>query len=40
MIRNIVMLGHGAGIKFIIEALLENPKLGFKVVAVVTPLTK
>jgi methionyl-tRNA formyltransferase len=36
MIKNIVMLGHGAGIKFIIEALLENSKLGFKVVAVVT----
>jgi len=36
MMKNIVMLGHGAGIKFIIEALLENPKMGYKVVAVVT----
>ncbi|MHA8097398.1 formyltransferase family protein [Aquirufa antheringensis] len=36
MIKNIVLLGHGAGIKFIIQSLLDNPKLGFKVVAVVT----
>ena len=36
MQKNIVMLGHGAGIKFIVESLLENPDLGFKVVAVIT----
>lgn len=36
MIKNIVLLGHGAGIKFIIKALLENPSLGFRVVAIVT----
>jgi len=36
MQKNIVMLGHGAGIKFIVESLLEHPDLGFKVVAVIT----
>jgi methionyl-tRNA formyltransferase len=30
------LLGHGVGIKFLIEALIENPELGFEVVAVVT----
>lgn len=36
MIKNIVILGHGAGVKFVIESLLKNPSLGFKVSAVVT----
>ena len=36
MSKNIVLLGHGAGIKFTIESLLNNPKLGYSVKAVVT----
>jgi hypothetical protein len=36
MIKNIVILGDGAGIKFIVKSLLEKPELGFQVVAVVT----
>jgi methionyl-tRNA formyltransferase len=36
MIKNIVILGHGAGVKFVIKSLLNNPELGFKVTGVVT----
>lgn len=34
--KNIVLLGHGAGIKFSIDALIQQPNLGYQVVAVVT----
>jgi hypothetical protein len=36
MIKNIVILGHGAGVKFVVKSLINNPDLGFKVAAVVT----
>jgi methionyl-tRNA formyltransferase len=34
--KNIVILGHGAGVRFVVKSLINNPKLGFKVRAVVT----
>ncbi|MBV9988024.1 MAG: hypothetical protein JO301_10110 [Chitinophagaceae bacterium] len=36
MPKNIVLLGHGAGVKFTIESLLANAELGYAVCAVVT----
>jgi methionyl-tRNA formyltransferase len=36
MNKNIVILGHGAGVRFVVKSLIKNPELGFKVAAVVT----
>lgn len=36
MNKKIILLGHGVGVKFTIESLINNPKLGYEVAGVVT----
>lgn len=36
MNKKIILLGHGVGVKFTIEALINKPKLGYEVAGVVT----
>jgi methionyl-tRNA formyltransferase len=36
MKKNIVILGHGVGVKFSIESLRRKPEIGFHIVAVIT----
>lgn len=36
MNKKVILLGHGVGVKFTIEALLNNPELGYEVAGVVT----
>lgn len=36
MVRSVVLLGHGAGVKFTIDSLLRNPTCGYRVKALVT----